>query len=85
MLDKIKELNQENVLLLTDVEITEIVNYIKEADNKLEIITYMIDKICSQNIGEEVTDNVKKLLMSFQDELIEINDNPNKYEPTFVD
>lgn len=82
-IEKIKNLNAENIGDLTQDEISEIVSFIESYDKKYELLTYMIDESFSEALTDEeeyaVPVNYKKIMKSFIPELEEIDNEPNKY------
>ena len=84
MLDKIK--NLENVETLSTTEIDEIVSFIKESNNKHELLTMVIDRFPSDLLTDdeesdtELNENYSRLMSPFTTELKEIYENPLKYE-----
>ena len=84
MIDKIKNLTNENINDLKDEDINEMVEFINGSDNKFELLTYMIDNAFSETLTEdesyEIPENYRKIMKSFNAELLEIEENPTKYE-----
>ena len=84
MIDKIKNLTSENINDLTDTDITEITEFISTSDKKFELLTFMIDNSFSETLTEDekydIPENYRKIMKSFNTELLEIEENPTKYE-----
>lgn len=84
MIDKIKNMTSENINDLKDVDINEIVEFINGSDNKFELLTYMIDEAFSETLTEDesyvIPENYRKIMNNFNDELMEIDKNPTKYD-----
>lgn len=83
MEDKIKQLTEESINNLKDAEINEIVEHIKGSDKKFELVTFLVDKVFIETLEEDdsytIPENYRKIMKSFNEELIEIEENPTKY------